>query len=94
VEGSFADAANNHGFKRARWRRLWRVQIQDWLIAAIQNIKILLRPRLPLACAPAPAQIIPFPGGPRPGARSGGQNMSVVPSSLGDRINFAHFSAN
>lgn len=45
LEGSFADAANNHGFKRARWRRLWRVQIQDWLIAGIQNIRILLKPR-------------------------------------------------
>ena len=43
AEGSFADAANNHGFKRARWRRLWRVRIQDWLIAAIQNIKILAK---------------------------------------------------
>src|SRR3989441_1890983 len=43
MEGSFADAANNHGFKRSRWRRLWRQQIQDWLIAAIQNIRILLR---------------------------------------------------
>jgi hypothetical protein len=42
LEGSFADAANNHGFKRARWRRLWRQQIQDFLIAAIQNIRILL----------------------------------------------------
>jgi transposase len=42
-EGSFADAANHHGFKRARWRRLWRVQIQDWLIATIQNIKTLLK---------------------------------------------------
>lgn len=42
IEGSFADAANNHGFKRARWRRLWRQQIQDSLIAAIQNIRILL----------------------------------------------------
>jgi hypothetical protein len=42
TEGSFADAANNHGFKRARWRRLWRQQIQDYLIAAIQNIRILL----------------------------------------------------
>ncbi len=42
AEGSFADAANNHGFKRARWRRLWRQQIQDYLIAAIQNIRILL----------------------------------------------------
>lgn len=42
MEGSFAQAANCHGFKRARWRRLWRQQIQDWLIAACQNIKILI----------------------------------------------------
>jgi transposase len=43
MEGSFADATNNHGFKRARWRRLWRQQIQDWLIAAVQNLRILLK---------------------------------------------------
>ena len=43
MEGSFADAANNHGFKRSRWRRLWRQQIQDYLIAAVQNIRLLLR---------------------------------------------------
>lgn len=43
MEGSFADAANNHGFKRARWRRLWRQKIQDYLIAAVQNVRILLR---------------------------------------------------
>jgi IS5 family transposase len=42
LEGSFADAANNHGFKRSRWRRLWRQQIQDYLIAAVQNIRIIL----------------------------------------------------
>lgn len=42
LEGSFADAANNHGFKRSRWRRLWRQQIQDFLISAIQNIRVLL----------------------------------------------------
>jgi hypothetical protein len=42
-EGSFADAANHHGFKRSRWRRLWRQQIQDPMIAAIQNIRILIR---------------------------------------------------
>lgn len=42
IEGSFADAANNHGFKRSRWRRLWRQQIQDYFIGAIQNIRILL----------------------------------------------------
>ena len=43
MEGSFADAVNNHGFKRARWRRLQRQQIQDDLIATVQNVRILLR---------------------------------------------------
>jgi len=52
MEGSFAQSANCHGFKRARWRRLWRQQIQDWLIAACQNVKILVR-----ALRPAPLAI-------------------------------------
>jgi transposase len=43
MEGSFAQAANEHGFKRSRWRRLWRQEIQDWLIATVQNVKILLK---------------------------------------------------
>jgi transposase len=43
MEGSFADAANRHGFKRARWRGLWRQRVQGHLIAACQNIRILLR---------------------------------------------------
>ena len=43
MEGSFAQSANCHGCKRSRWRRLWRQQIQDWLIAACQNLKILVR---------------------------------------------------
>lgn len=55
MEGSFAQAANCHGFKRARWRRLWRQQIQDWLIAACQNVKILTRTLRPGPRA-APAQ--------------------------------------
>jgi hypothetical protein len=42
MERSFADAANNHYFKRAPWRRLWRQQIQGYLIASIQNVRILL----------------------------------------------------
>ena len=59
VEQSFGDAANNHGFKRARWRRLWRQQIQDWLIAGIQNIRILLArsARKPAVAA----QVMPLP---------------------------------
>jgi hypothetical protein len=42
MERSFA-RGTWYGFDRARWRRLWRVQIQEYLIAAIQNIEILLR---------------------------------------------------
>ena len=37
MEGSFAQSANRHHFKKSRWRRLWRQQIQDLLIAAVQN---------------------------------------------------------
>jgi transposase len=43
MEGSFADAASNHGFKRARWRGLERQTIQDLMIATCQNIRILMR---------------------------------------------------
>ena len=43
MEGSFADAANHHGFKRSRWRRLWRQEIQDYLIATCQNVRVFLR---------------------------------------------------
>ena len=42
MERSFAQATR-YGFKRARWRNLWRVQIQEYLTAAIQNIMILVR---------------------------------------------------
>ena len=38
MEGSFGQAVRHH-FKRARYRRLWRQQIQDYLIGAVQNIK-------------------------------------------------------
>jgi len=53
MEASFADAANNHHFKRSRWRRLWRQQIQDYLIAAIQNVRILLAHQNPKNSAAA-----------------------------------------
>lgn len=43
MEGSFADGANNHGLKRARWRGLQRQSIQDYLIAVAQNVRLLLR---------------------------------------------------
>lgn len=42
MEGSFADAFNNHGGRKARWRGLGRQRIQSWLIATVQNLRILL----------------------------------------------------
>ena len=41
MERSFA-RATRYNFKRARWRKLWRVRIQEYLISAIQNILTLL----------------------------------------------------
>jgi hypothetical protein len=41
-ERSFAQSIQ-YGFKRARWRTLWRMEIQDFLIATIQNIKVLVK---------------------------------------------------
>ncbi len=41
MERSFA-RGTRYGFDRARWRRLWRVQIQEYLTASIQNLDILL----------------------------------------------------
>ena len=43
AEGSFADGANNYGFKRARWRGLDKMEIQNLMVAAIQNLGKLLR---------------------------------------------------
>ena len=54
MERSFA-RAKRYGFDRARWRGLWRVRIQEYLIAAIQNIQILVKyetdPRIAVAVA-------------------------------------------
>jgi len=43
AEGAFADAANNHGFKHARWRGLLKMTIQNLMIAAVQNLRKLMR---------------------------------------------------
>jgi transposase len=42
MERSFA-RGTRYGYDQARWRGLWRVQIQEYLISAVQNIQILLR---------------------------------------------------
>jgi hypothetical protein len=53
MEGSFAQATR-FGLKRARWRGQWRVQIQDYLIAIVQNVELLIahgwpKPKIVLA---------------------------------------------
>lgn len=53
AEGSFADAANNHGFKRCRLRGIEKATIQNQMIAAIQNLRKLLRAINPKSAAEA-----------------------------------------
>lgn len=55
MERSFAQGSR-YGLKRARWRGRWRVQIQDYLIAIVQNIHLLIdharpKPRAVMAIA-------------------------------------------
>lgn len=42
MERSFA-RGTRYGIKQARWRRLWRVEIQEYLTATIQNMVVLVR---------------------------------------------------
>ena len=42
MERSFA-RGTRYGYDQARWRGLWRVQIQEYLIASIQNLQVLLK---------------------------------------------------
>jgi len=43
AEGRFAEAHVRYDHRRCRWRRRWRVQIQCYLVAIVQNIGKLLR---------------------------------------------------
>lgn len=62
MERSYA-RGTRFGYKRARWRRLWRVQIQEYLTASIQNIMVLLRHvKEP---APARGMVLSKPGYPK-----------------------------
>ena len=62
MERSFA-RGTRYGYKRARWRRLWRVQIQEYLTSTIQNIMIIVQH----IKEPAPAQgmVLAKPGYPK-----------------------------
>jgi transposase len=76
MERSFAQATR-YGYQRARWRRLWRVQIQEYLTAAIQNIKILVKD----VKAPAPAMQM------RAAAQVGSRPSKLLPCPLPNLLN-------
>jgi hypothetical protein len=42
MERSYA-RSTRYGFDQARWRGLWKVAIQEYLVCAIQNIETLIR---------------------------------------------------
>ena len=42
AEGIFAEGKTFHGLSRARYRGTWKVQIQVYVIASVQNLKRLL----------------------------------------------------
>ena len=42
MERSFAHSTR-YGYQRARWRRLWRVKIQEYITSSVQNIMVLVR---------------------------------------------------
>lgn len=54
MERSFARSVR-YGFKRARWRGLWKAEIQEYITAAVQNIQVLIkygnRPKAAIAMA-------------------------------------------
>ncbi len=52
MERSFA-RAKRYNFDRARWRGLWRMEIQELMICTIQNIQILVNHGLTFKQAPA-----------------------------------------
>jgi Transposase DDE domain len=65
MERSFAHGTR-FGLKRARWRGQWRVQIQDYLIAIVQNVELLIdhawpKPRIALGVGNNSARALPCP---------------------------------
>lgn len=56
MERSFAVAVR-HGFKRCRWRELWRAEIHELLVATVQNVAVLVRNGARKPCATAAARL-------------------------------------
>jgi transposase len=76
-----------YGFDRARWRGLWRVQIQEYLVSAVQNIQVLLRYGSYLKRSPS-VMMERIKGAIRRDIRSLSDYVEPVSSKMGRRILF------
>jgi hypothetical protein len=76
-----------YGFDRARWRGLWRVQIQEYLIATIQNIQVLLRYGSYLKRSPS-LMMEQIKGAIRKDIRSFSDHMELMNSKMSRRVLF------
>jgi len=86
MERSYA-RGTRYGFDRARWRGLWRVQIQEYLISAVQNIEVLLRYGSYLKRSPS-AMMEQIKGAIAGDTRSFLDFKEMVNSKMGQRVPF------
>jgi len=86
MERSYA-RGTRYGFDRARWRGLWRVQIQEYLISAVQNIEVSLRYGSYLKRSPS-AMMEQIKGAIAGDTRSFLDFKEMVNSKMGQRVPF------
>jgi transposase len=77
-----------YGFNRARWRGLWRVQIQEYLVSAVQNIQVLLRYGSYLKRSPS-VMMEQIKGAIRKDIRSFPDYTELMNSKMGRRVLFS-----
>jgi transposase len=88
MERSYARGAW-YGFDRARWRGLWRVQIQEYLVSAVQNIQVLLRYGSYLKTSLS-AMMEQIKGSVTRGIRSFSEFKELMNSNMGRRVLFSY----
>ncbi|HVP81264.1 MAG TPA: transposase [Thermodesulfobacteriota bacterium] len=76
-----------HGFDRVRWRGLWRVQIREHLVSAVQTIQVLLRYGSYLKASPS-AMIEQMKGAMRREIKSFLDYTELMISKIGPRVLF------
>jgi transposase len=86
MERSYARGAW-YGFDRARWRGLWRVQTQEYMVSVVQNIQVLLTYGSYLKTTPL-AMIEQIKGAMTGGIRSFLDFRRLMSSKIGQKVLF------